>query len=525
MELNNQDLYCQVLGSIMKEPILLHNVPSKIVLEDFHQENKICRAIFFAVNGIANDTTSSIDANMIVSYLDQYPSIKRSLGSNGIGVIEDCLDKGHPESFQVYYNQLKKTSLLRDLLAHGYNVDKYDFTKCQAGSRKEFETIQAFEEATETDILGYVEKQFSDLQARHTAIAVAQEHMGDGLDELLESLVTNSDQGAELRGHMFNSIVRGARLGAMYVRSASTGGGKTRSSVFDACSLVFPIVFDEKKNAFIYMKDVEPQRVLYVVTEQVPDEIKLIILSYVSGIEERRIRSNILTPGERERLKIAVKIVRYYSDYLIIEEINDPNLNNVQAVIKKNVLLNDVQYVFYDYIFTSPSLINQFSSTGIREDVALGMLSNQLKEIAKTYNVFVMTSTQLNGDGLQQGVKRDQRMIRGSKAIADKCDVGCIITEASKVDLEQIQETAARYGLNPTHVIDIYKIRSGRFKGVRIWTYYNLGNGHRRDLFITDENNNELEFEDYELIYPNCNFAEELTLERLNKILERKDEF
>ena len=60
--------------------------------------------------------------------------------------------------------------------------------------------------------------------------------------------------------------------------------------------------------------------------------------------------------------------------------------------------------------------------------VALGMLSNQLKEIAKTYNVFVMTSTQLNGDGLQQGIKRDQRMIRGSKAIADKCDVGCIIT-------------------------------------------------------------------------------------------------
>ena len=112
-------------------------------------------------------------------------------------------------------------------------------------------------------------------------------------------------------------------------------------------------------------------------------------------------------------MKIAVKIVRYYSDYLIIEEINDPNLNNVQAVIKKNVLLNDVQYVFYDYIFTSPSLIGQFSSTGIREDVALGMLSNQLKEIAKTYNVFVMTSTQLNGDGLQQGIKRDQRMIRG----------------------------------------------------------------------------------------------------------------
>ena len=105
--------------------------------------------------------------------------------------------------------------------------------------------------------------------------------------------------------------------------------------------------------------------------------------------------------------------------------------------------------------------------------VALGMLSNQLKEIAKTYNVFVMTSTQLNGDGLQQGVKRDQRMIRGSKAIADKCDVGCIITEASKVDLEQIQETATRYGLNPTHVIDIYKTFHPKAK----YTFFSSAHG------------------------------------------------
>ena len=47
---------------------------------------------------------------------------------------------------------------------------------------------------------------------------------------------------------------------------------------------------------------------------------------------------------------------------------------------------------FMTIFFSSPSLINQFSSSGIREDVALGMLSNQLKEIAANYNVFVATS-------------------------------------------------------------------------------------------------------------------------------------
>ena len=105
MELNNQDLYCQVLGSIMREPILLHNVPSKITLDDFHNENKVCRAIFFAVNGIANEEVRSIDCNMIMTYLEQYPSIKKSFGSNGPSVVENCLERGHPESFQIYYNQ------------------------------------------------------------------------------------------------------------------------------------------------------------------------------------------------------------------------------------------------------------------------------------------------------------------------------------------------------------------------------------------------------------------------------------
>ena len=67
LELNNQELYCQVLGSIMKQPLLLHNAPSKITLDDFHIENKVCRAIFFAMNGIANTDVREIDCNMIIS--------------------------------------------------------------------------------------------------------------------------------------------------------------------------------------------------------------------------------------------------------------------------------------------------------------------------------------------------------------------------------------------------------------------------------------------------------------------------
>lgn len=41
----------------------------------------------------------------------------------------------------------------------------------------------------------------------------------------------------------------------------------------------------------------------------------------------------------------------------------------------------------------------------------------------------------------------------------------------------------------PTHVLDIYKMRRGRYKMVRIWSYIHLGTGEREDLFITNAEN------------------------------------
>ena len=43
--------------------------------------------------------------------------------------------------------------------------------------------------------------------------------------------------------------------------------------------------------------------------------------------------------------------------------------------------------------------------------------------------------------------------------------------------------------MRPTHVLDIYKMRRGRYKNVRIWTNVHLGTGYRKDLFITSADN------------------------------------
>ena len=45
----------------------------------------------------------------------------------------------------------------------------------------------------------------------------------------------------------------------------------------------------------------------------------------------------------------------------------------------------------------------------------------------------------------------------------------------------------------PTHVIDIYKNRRGRYKNVRIWCKIDLGTGERKDLFLTRANNEPIQ--------------------------------
>lgn len=55
----------------------------------------------------------------------------------------------------------------------------------------------------------------------------------------------------------------------------------------------------------------------------------------------------------------------------------------------------------------------------LREDNVLFMISTRLKDICVQYGVFIMTSTQLNGDWKDATIP-DQNLLRGAKSIADR---------------------------------------------------------------------------------------------------------
>lgn len=417
----------------MKSPILLHNVPNPVNLEDF-PKNSVCaaRQIYYAISIISNQKSTEITPDDVVSVLlpskDLY-AIFHAL--NGEEFLESAYSCGNPETsnFNFYYSQLKRNSLLRELKLKGYDISKYDIDEAsETLSNERYQIQDNYNNATEEEILGYVEQQFNFIKTKFSGGSLGSSDAADGIFELLESLGTNGDYGLPLCGDMLSSIVRGKRLGCMYLRSAGTGGSKTRSSVFDACEAVYPITWRMSRDSrthtldgggyWVYNPAIVPQRTLFVMTEQTPNEIRLMMLAYISGIEERRIKSNLLTESEKQRVHFAAQEMAYFKGYFKFEEINDPNLHNVSNVIKKHIIQNDVKYIYYDYIFASPSLLSELNKN-LRTDQALMLLSNQLKELAKTYNVFIMTSTQLNGEGLTSGRKRDQSMLSNAKSIAD----------------------------------------------------------------------------------------------------------
>ena len=128
-------------------------------------------------------------------------------------------------------------------------------------------------------------------------------------------------------------------------------------------------------------------------------------------------------------------------------------------------------------------------------------MANQLKQLAKDYNIFIFSATQVNAGGISDDDMefRDEKCIRGAKSIADKADMGYVMSRISDKGWNKLKADltpAARDGTiakellddanRPTHILDIYKMRRGRYKMIRIWVNLHLGTGYRKDLFITN---------------------------------------
>lgn len=264
----------------------------------------------------------------------------------------------------------------------------------------------------------------------------------------------------------------------------------TRAALGDACYLSYPVRFNTKRWEWEVIGSAE--KTLFIATEQEAEDIQTMILSYLTGFNEEKLLEGTWNKEEEKIYNEAILVTEFFSNNLIIKRIPEPNIENVRAAIRNEFLTRDIDNVFYDYIFSTPSLLGEFRDLRLREDVVLRMLSTALKDLAVEMNIFVMSSTQVNSAADGEGAKGVES-ISGSKAIIEKADFGCIASELGKEELELIEGQIFEEGLVPNQVIDVYKMRRGRLNRIRIWSHIDLGTCRTTDLFITNKKNQAVE--------------------------------
>ena len=339
----------------------------------------------------------------------------------------------------------------------------------------------------------------------------------------MEDLIANisdgfSGIGMPLQGVIYNEIVSGARKGALYIRSGGSGVSKTRQAVGDACFLAFPIRYNQDECVWEQIGNSE--KVLFIATEQDFPEIQKMILAYITGINEDRFKYGRFNSRENEIIKTALELIKKFEDNFHIVRMPNPTIGLVKNIIRENCLIYNISYVFYDYIFIGPSLLSEFKGFNLRNDEVLLMFATALKDLAVEQDVCVMTSTQLNAKGDDNQNIRNEGSLAGGRATINKADVGAIMARPTKEELSILEPIINEsYGFAPNIVTDIYKIRSGTYNQVRIWSYVDLGTLRKVDMFLTDNRLEVVEFKSHGLEYME-NWEEETHVEILRLVKE-----
>ena len=97
----------------------------------------------------------------------------------------------------------------------------------------------------------------------------------------------------------------------------------------------------------------------------------------------------------------------------------------------------------------------------------------------------MFTATQVNANADNNTNIRNESSLAGGRSTINKADNGMIMARPTKEELETLEPITSQYG-KPNLVTDIFKVRSGEWTQVRIWSMMDLGTMKRDDLFITD---------------------------------------
>ena len=233
----------QIFGSLMQRPQLLSETDRyNLSLDDFYY--KFDKYIFAAIENLYRGGAKKIQPIDIENYLQTNGAASIIFKqNNGIEYLQDAEYLSEPDNFEFYYTRLKKINLLNQLKKDGFDISTFyieDLTNPKA-----LDVNKEFEQLTIDDILNTVKRRVLNLENSFTQNEMTQTSSAfEGIEEIIEDANNNTDIGIPVQGDILNEIISGARLGTLILRSASSGTGKTRQAVGDACLIAYPFRYN-----------------------------------------------------------------------------------------------------------------------------------------------------------------------------------------------------------------------------------------------------------------------------------------
>ena len=472
----------QIFGGLMKHPQFLSESDKyNLTLDDFYL--RLDKFIFAAIENLYRNGATNIKPVDVENYLSTNDTAKVLFREqNGIELLQDADYLGADINFMYYYKKLKKFNLLASLARQGFDVS--EFYVDEPTTPEQLEVNAKFEDLEINDIIDGIKRKLLGTEREFIQNDTTETcDVFEGIEDILAEAEEKVDVGAPIQGEIFNEVIAGARKGIFVLRSGGSGVSKTRQAVGDACYLAFPIRYEEDKGAWVQTGG--NKKVLFIATEQSAKEIQKMILAYLTGFNETKFRYGGFTVEEQRIVRQALWVLEQYRENFYIVRMPNPTIELVKTLVRENVLTHDIEYVFYDYIFIGPSLLHEFKGFNLRNDEVLLMFSTALKDLAVELNIFVMSSTQVNANADNNDNIRNEGSIAGSRAIINKADIGAIMARPTAEELDMFKKDGEQV-YSPNIVTDIFKVRSGEWNQVRIWSDVNLGNLRKKDLFVTN---------------------------------------
>ena len=493
-----------LLATLMKNTDLVANISYPLSTDDF-KPFRSHAIIYECIKALTNNGVKKISLQDIGLVLKNSPNKLKILKDEITdlkGYLTNLSKVGDEDSFLFYYGEVRKRTLLRNLQNKGYDITCF----YNINGNKEVEDNKLRDISIQDMLVHYKSIQMEmehifDIDETSESKKIGGESSKQYLMDLRDGKITNI--GNPLESEFITTLTGGLKGGDLIISSGDTSSGKSRRIVGNLCKLCAT----KKYNTNTQQWEENPcggGKALYIGCEmKILEEVDPIFSAYVSGVESKNWKStHIKNIGKEtfERMLQACDVLeesKIYAEYM-------PNfsMSKIEEKVKFYKQKYNIDYLGFDYILLNNALANEFSISrnngSSRSDEILLELSSFLKDLARKYNIGILSATQVNGD-IKDYHNRDYSVLRGGKAIADKVDCGIIAmpitNEEYSIVEEYIKKWSEKYnnGIMPNQdeifVETVYKSRFNEYpKECKVFSITNLGTIRQTDMFVTNKN-------------------------------------